>query len=91
MKYLEETLILVDVEKNHSKFYMVIYDAFGDSPTVTRRWGRLGTKGQVKTETFETRFQAIQTQASLVSGKLAKGYRHAGLYENGDGAIQQDN
>jgi len=47
-------------------------------PTVTVRFGRLGTAGQVQTKTCADATRADQHAASLVRQKLAKGYYEIG-------------
>lgn len=42
---------------------------------VTRHWGRIGTAGQKKTESFFTAAMAIKKARALVDSKWAEGYR----------------
>lgn len=54
-----------DNKTGHSEKY---WQLEGDGATVTRRWGRFGTRGQTKADTLHT---ALDKAAE----KMAKGYR----------------
>jgi len=76
VKYTIEKLELVDPERNHCKFYELEYDAFDKSAVVvTRRWGRIGTTGQVRKDTFPTSVEGYAFFNEILYSKLRKGYR----------------
>ena len=54
----------------HNKFWEVEVDGV----LLHRRWGRIGTNGQSKTETFANRFEAEDEERKLISEKLGGGY-----------------
>lgn len=78
MKFTQDSLVLIDPIRNHKKFYNLEYDAFDKSAiVVTRRWGRIGTAGQEKSETFDNSAEARTVYYGLLSAKIQKGYRYA--------------
>ncbi|MBB3299929.1 putative DNA-binding WGR domain protein [Rhizobium sp. BK077] len=60
----------------HGRFYLLAVEPtlFGGS-SLTRCWGRMGTKGQVKIDLFDTAVEARQASRKLLHGKLKRGYR----------------
>jgi len=76
MKYSKDELVLIDEEKNHFKFYELVYDAFGSKIKVERRWGRIGTNGQTKVEIFDSAYEAKNVYFGLLDAKVRKGYRY---------------
>lgn len=42
--------------------------------TLVRRWGRIGTQGQTRFETFSDRASALTAGEALKQGKLRRGY-----------------
>lgn len=75
-------LIRVDSEKNIARFYKldVQPSLFGDWSLV-REWGRIGSPGKVRTETYSTRGRADLALIGRWVRKLKRGYR-AGKLEN---------
>ena len=65
----------IDHSANMARFYAIALQPtlFGEV-SVIRTWGRIGTQGQVKLETFPTVF-AAKRQAGLIEGrKRRRGY-----------------
>jgi predicted DNA-binding WGR domain protein len=58
-------------EGGSNKFYQL--QLAGDS--LTTRWGKIGTAGQSKVETFESSEAAIKAFMSTLRSKMAKGYQ----------------
>jgi len=78
MKFSSDKLFYVNEEKNSKKFWEIEIDAFNKSAVVvTRRWGRIGTAGQEKAETFDSYNDARTLYYGLLDSKLRKGYRYA--------------
>ena len=61
------------VEGASAKFWEVAHDG----PTVTVRYGRIGTDGQSKTKALADEAAAIRHLEKLIDEKVAKGYRPA--------------
>ena len=61
-------------EKSH-KFYTLLIqqDLFGKW-SLLRQWGKIGTKGQVQIDTFDSYEEACAVQEKLVKEKRRKGY-----------------
>jgi uncharacterized protein (TIGR02996 family) len=59
------------VEGTSSKFWEI--ELSGDS--FTARWGRIGTAGQEKTQSFDSAAEAKQAHDKLVAEKTKKGYK----------------
>ncbi|MDE1465510.1 WGR domain-containing protein [Spartinivicinus poritis] len=61
-------------EKSH-KFYTLLIqqDLFGKW-SLLRQWDKIGTKGQVQIDTFDSYEEARVVQAKLVKEKRRKGY-----------------
>jgi predicted DNA-binding WGR domain protein/8-oxo-dGTP pyrophosphatase MutT (NUDIX family) len=71
------TVGLSNTNPGHNKFYSVSVAANGDvngTFTMTRKWGKIGTAGQTKTEVFPTQNKAVNAAMMLVGEKLGKGY-----------------
>jgi len=60
------------VEGTSSKFWEITLE---DGDTVRTRWGRIGTEGQDKEESFEDRAAALVAYQSAIFEKVGKGYR----------------
>lgn len=65
-----------DRARNMARFYSLSIDAnlFGEL-SLTRRWGRIGTKGQVMIHHFEREKDAVALFLDLIRQKRARGYR----------------
>lgn len=70
--YVERT----DRAKNMARFYAMSIDAnlFGEL-CLTRRWGRIGAKGQTLIHHFEREQDAVNLFLDLTRQKRARGYR----------------
>ncbi|MBR0554307.1 WGR domain-containing protein [Ciceribacter sp. L1K23] len=70
--YAERT----DVTRNMARFYAleIVPTLFGET-CLTRRWGRIGRRGQSKAHTFETEEAAANLFREIVKRKQARGYR----------------
>jgi len=71
-KYKDEQLF-VHQGTGHNKFWTIVYDLA--TKTVTRRWGRIGTKGQAKTEPFAADYSAARFVETKISGQRRDGYK----------------
>ncbi|XKM38337.1 WGR domain-containing protein (plasmid) [Rhizobium ruizarguesonis] len=65
-----------DRAKNMARYYAMSIDAnlFGEL-CLTRRWGRIGTKGQTLIHHFEREQDAVSLFLELTRQKRARGYR----------------
>jgi predicted DNA-binding WGR domain protein len=69
--YIERT----DRMKNMARFYaMTIEPCLFGGASLTRRWGRIGTKGQIKSHHFETETEAVSLFLDLARQKRGRGY-----------------
>ncbi|WP_425347730.1 WGR domain-containing protein [Spartinivicinus poritis] len=68
-------LKLSDPETNTHKFYTLLIqkDLFGNW-ALLRQWGRIGTKGTIKVDTFDCYEKAHSALESIKKEKLCKGY-----------------
>jgi predicted DNA-binding WGR domain protein len=66
----------IDASCNMQRFYALSIQPtlFGEA-SVMRNWGRIGTKGQCKVETFDDPQQAAHLLARLDRTKRRRGYR----------------
>ena len=73
--YVERT----DPARNVARFYAMSIEAtlYGDT-CLTRRWGRIGTGGQMKAHLFESEDEAVQLFLELLRQKRGRGYRPKG-------------
>ncbi|AYD04847.1 WGR domain-containing protein [Neorhizobium sp. NCHU2750] len=69
--YIERT----DASRNMARFYAMSIEPnlFGEA-CLTRRWGRIGTKGQMMTHHFEREKDAVILFLDLLRQKRGKGY-----------------
>lgn len=68
----------IDVARNMRRFYMLsIQPTLFGGVSLIRNWGRMGTNGQVKLETFENSEDAEEAFGRLVRSKLRRGYADA--------------
>lgn len=69
--YIERT----DSSKNMARFYALSIDPdlFGEA-RLTRRWGRIGTRGQHKIHQFKAERDAVALFLDLLRQKRARGY-----------------
>lgn len=69
--YVERT----DVTKNMARFYaMAIEPNLFGAACLTRRWGRIGTKGQTMSHHFETEREAVVLFLDILRQKKRRGY-----------------
>ncbi|MCD2175109.1 WGR domain-containing protein [Rhizobium sp. C4] len=70
--YIERT----DRTKNMSRFYAMSIEPnlFGET-CLTRRWGRIGAKGQTMVQSFEREQDAVVLFLDLTRRKRNRGYR----------------
>jgi len=70
--YIERT----DPETNMARFYALSIEPtlFG-APSLIRRWGRIGSRGQAKVHHFEKEADAVLLFLDLLRQKRARGYR----------------
>ena len=66
----------IDPERNMARFYTLSVEPtlFGDAALV-RQWGRIGTRGQLKINLFDTMPAAEEALSHLAARKLRRGYR----------------
>lgn len=64
-----------DAAKNMARFYAMSIqpDLFGEA-CLTRRWGRIGTTGQIMSHHFETEQEAVTLFLHLLRQKKRRGY-----------------
>ncbi|MCC8972685.1 WGR domain-containing protein [Bradyrhizobium sp. Cham227] len=69
-----------DVSKNMARFYAISIELtlFGEI-CLTRRWGRIGSRGQRMAHTFTTEREAVALFLNLLCQKRKRGYRPTGL------------
>lgn len=70
--YIERT----DAAKNMARFYamQISTSLFGET-CLTRRWGRIGTSGQMRVHHFGREEEAVRLFLDLTRQKRARGYR----------------
>lgn len=70
--YIERT----DATKNMARFYALSIEPtlFG-TPCLTRRWGRIGSGGQLMIHHFDREEEAVSMFLDLLRAKRARGYR----------------
>lgn len=70
--YIERT----DAAKNMARFYALSIEPtlFG-KPCLTRRWGRIGSTGQMMVHHFDREDEAVSMFLGLLRAKKARGYR----------------
>ncbi|MFP2906114.1 WGR domain-containing protein [Pyxidicoccus sp. 3LFB2] len=73
-------------EGSSSKFWQI---TLSDN-TFTTRWGRIGTDGQEKTQTFDSAAAAQKEYDKLVREKEKKGYELVGEGDDGEGGGDDD-
>ena len=71
-KYKNE-LLFVHQGTGHNKFWTIVYDK--PNNIVIRRWGRIGTKGQSKSEPFTNEYSASQFIESKINSQKRDGYK----------------
>jgi predicted DNA-binding WGR domain protein len=84
--YVERT----DRAKNMARYYAMSIDAnlFGEL-CLTRRWGRIGSRGQTLIHHFEREQDAVSLFLELTRQKRARGYRTLSsvAHESDSGAL----
>lgn len=74
--YTERT----DASKNMARYYaMDITETLFGETCLTRRWGRIGSRGQMKTHLFRREEEAVRLFLELLRQKRSRGYRPASL------------
>ena len=65
-----------DTTRNMARFYALSIEPtlFGDV-CLTRRWGRIGTRGQMRTMSFSHEDEALAQFARIQRQKASRGYR----------------
>ncbi|MGR9221312.1 WGR domain-containing protein [Rhizobium leguminosarum] len=68
-----------DTLKNMARYYAMDISAtlFGQ-PCLTRRWGRIGSRGQSKLHIFESEQEAVSLFLDILRQKRGRGYRPTG-------------
>jgi len=70
--YFERT----DRSQNMARFYhLAIEQTLFGTPSVIRRWGRIGTRGQSKIEHYGCEQEAVAAFLSLIGTRKSRGYR----------------
>jgi predicted DNA-binding WGR domain protein len=70
--YVERT----DPARNMARYYaMEIEQTIFGEACLTRRWGRIGKRGQEKQHIFEREEEAVRLFLNLLRQKRARGYR----------------
>ncbi|CVI25024.1 conserved hypothetical protein [Agrobacterium tumefaciens str. B6] len=66
----------IDAAKNMARFYamQISVSLFGET-CLTRRWGRIGTSGQMMIQNFGREEEAVRLFLDLTRQKRARGYR----------------
>ena len=69
------TLYRIDPSRNVRRFYRldIQRDLFGEW-TMTREWGRIGRRGQLRAESFQSEQEAIEALKSQFLKKSKRGY-----------------
>lgn len=74
--YIERT----DASMNMARYYaMDISETLFGTPCLTRRWGRIGSSGQVLVHHFTREEEAVDLFLALLREKRARGYRSPAL------------
>ena len=69
----------IDPSRNMRRFYtLAIQPTLFGGASVIRNWGRIGTSGQSKMETFDSDGEAATASTRLERAKRRKGYRESG-------------
>lgn len=64
-----------DPAQNMARFYaMSLAPTLFGEVSLMRNWGRIGSKGQVMMETFQSEDEAIKASERLAAIKMRKGY-----------------
>lgn len=73
----------IDPSQNMRRFYVLaIQPTLFGGASVIRNWGRIGTGGQSKIETFDGQDEAWQAFGRLAQTKRRRGYRSTDAIEN---------
>ncbi len=78
----EDTVLLhrIDVSKNMARFYaMQLRPTLLSETAVVRHWGRIGTQGQMRLDTFKSHAEAHTVIVRLHAKKSRRGYRGPAL------------
>lgn len=73
----------IDPSQNMRRFYMLaIQPTLFGGASVIRNWGRIGTDGQSKMETFDGKEEAKRAFERLARSKHRRGYLDCDVTEN---------
>ncbi len=77
--YIERT----DASRNVARYYAMSIEPnlFGEI-CLFRRWGRIGSGGQVKVHPFQNESEAVEFFLDLLRQKRKRGYRPARQWQN---------
>lgn len=67
--------MLVFKKENSNKYYDCIVEPNGSQWIVTKKWGRIGSKGQSKTEVFNSQYSADLCRTNILLDKNYEGYK----------------
>lgn len=74
----------IDPSQNMRRFYtLAIQPTLFGGASVIRNWGRIGTNGQSKAETFDGEEEAVAASDRLERSKRRRGYTNPGATGNG--------
>ena len=69
----------IDPDRNHKKFYELSVDMLLFGPTVTRRWGRIGSRRpRTLSKDYETWEEAKRELNGILRKRERRGYREMG-------------
>jgi predicted DNA-binding WGR domain protein len=72
------TLTSIDATRNRHRFYMLrVSRTLFDEWSLLREWGRIGSPGRVRHETFETEQQARDAERIIMRMRQRHGYELA--------------
>lgn len=72
----DTVLYRIDPSKNMSRFYSISIqrDLFGDH-TLMRNWGRIGSSGQMRIDSFDCEVSIQDACLRILRAKAGRGYR----------------
>ena len=66
----------IDISKNMARFYtLAIEPSLFGTPTLIRRWGRVGSHGKIMVHHFDAETDALRAFLRILSAKRARGYQ----------------
>ena len=70
----------IDPERNHRKFYELSVEMLLFGPTVTRRWGRIGSRRpRTLSKDYETWEEAKREVRAILRRREKRGYKEMGV------------